>query len=454
MTDHDASADSEMPRRTVGAGASITTAASIATAAFGGVLGILIARVLGPADTGVYNVAASSLFVLLAVAPLGVSIGATYRVSHRQWQAAEALPQLALAALAIGVPAAGIAVIVAALSSGSLFEGVPLGLVAIAAGTLVPALAWTFTSSVALALDRYELFACAPLVTNVVALALAAVLAPTAGVWGAVVALAAGHVVAAIWLLWWARTAARPAPGWLTRARGELRATMAFGLRSYLPIVFQLVSYRADLFVLNAVAAAATVGHYAVALLVTEVGLLLPRSLGSVVLPRVAALDREESGPVRDFVIVKSVRHAILLVPITCAVLVVGVLVIPLVFGTDYSDAVGPGLILVPGVAVLGAAGILTANVVAVGRPEMILRVSLLLFPFTLVLYLTLIPPFEIWGAAIASTAAYLTAALGYFVVFMRATRDMDSDGLWPGRAEIRDYRELWQRARARGRTP
>jgi hypothetical protein len=80
----------------------------------------------------------------------------------------------------------------------------------------------------------------------------------------------------------------------------------------------------------------------------------------------------------------------------------------------------------------------------------MILRVSLLLFPLTLVLYLTLIPPFEIWGAAIASTAAYLTAALGYFVVFRHATPHMGSEGLWPGRAEIRDYRELWQRARLR----
>jgi O-antigen/teichoic acid export membrane protein len=450
MTDQNLSADSEIPRRTVGAGATITTVASIATAAVGGALGILIARVLGPADTGVYNVAASSLFILLAVAPLGVTIGATYRVSHRQWQADEALPQLAVAAVAIGIPAGGLAVIVAALTADSLFEGVPLGLVAIAAGTLIPALAWTFTGSVALALDRYELFACAPLVTNVVGLALAAVLAPTAGVWGAVVALATGHVAAAIWLLAWARTGRRPTSGWLGRSARELRATMAFGLRSYLPIVFQLVSYRADLFVLNAVAAPATVGHYAVALLVTEVGLVLPRSLGSVVLPRVAALDREESEPMRDFVIVKSVRHAILLVPITSAVLVAGVLLIPLVFGSEYSESVGPGLVLIPGVAVLGAASILTANVVALGRPEMILRVSLLLFPLTLVLYLILIPPFEIWGAASASTAAYLMAAVGYFAVFKRATHDMGSGGLWPGGAEIRDYRELWERARLR----
>jgi O-antigen/teichoic acid export membrane protein len=225
---------------------------------------------------------------------------------------------------------------------------------------------------------------------------------------------------------------------------------MAFGLRSYLPIVFQLVSYRADLFVLNAVAAPATVGHYAVALLVTEVGLLLPRSLGAVVLPRVAALDREESQPMRDFVIVKSVRHAILLVPVTCIVLAVGVLLIPLVFGSDYSDSVGPGLVLIPGVAVLGASSLLTMNVVAIGRPELILRASIVLFPLTLLLYVALIPPFGVWGAAIGSTTAYLVSAAGYLLVFTRATGGMLRDSLWPGREELRDYRGLWQQVRTR----
>lgn len=447
MTNEPASSQAEPTRRTVGAGATITSVAAIGTAAVGGVLGILVARVLGPADTGAYNVAASSLIILLTVATLGINIGATYRASNGEWYPGDAFRQLVVAGLLLGAAAAGVLVALAALTSESLFEGVPLEVVGIAAAAGVPALVWIFVATLALALDRYEVNALAPLCTNVVALAAAAVLAPTVGLTGAVIALASGQLAAAVYLVAWGRRrlpAARP--GWPARMIQELRSAVSFGIKSYLPIVFQFISYRADLFILNAVAAQAVVGNYAVALVVTEVGFLLPRSLAAVVLPRVAALDQQDAH-LRDFVIVKSVRHAVALVPITCVILAIGVLLIPVVFGSDFSDAVGPGLVLVPGVALLGASSILTSNTVAAGRPDLILRGSLLVFPVTLALYGVLVPAYEIWGAAVASTIAYLLAALTYLIVFRIAAPDAARAGLWPGREELRDYRGLLRRA-------
>jgi O-antigen/teichoic acid export membrane protein len=453
MTEQPASFNTQSARRTVGAGATITSVAAIATAVLGGVLGILVARVLGPADTGAYNVAASSFLILISVATLGINIGATYRASHGEWAAGDAFRQLVVAGAAIGTVGACLVVVLAALTADSLFAGVPVELIAVAAGAAVPALVWTFVASLALALDRYEVNAFAPLSTNVVALAAAAILAPTYGLTGAVIALAAGQAAAAAWLLRWGLVRLpAPVPGWFARTARELRATVAFGIQSYLPIVFQFVAYRADLFVLNAVAAQAVVGHYAVALVVTEVGLLIPRSLAAVILPRVAALDRAGTAGERDFVIVKSVRHAVLLAPAMCAMLTVGVLLIPLVFGSDFSDAVGPGLVLVPGVALLGAAGILSSNAVAAGRPDLVLRASLVVFPVTIALYAVLVPAFEIWGAAVGSTIAYTLASLAYLIAFRRAVPDAARSGMLPSSEELRDYRELWARARRRRR--
>ena len=449
MTEPPASSSAQPARRTVGAGATIISVSAIATAALGGALGILVARVLGPADTGAYNVTASTLIILITVATLGINIGATYRASHGEWEAGDAFRQLVLAGAVVGTVGAGLVVLLAYLTADSLFEGIPLELIAIAAAAGVPALVWTFVAALALAQDHYEVNALAPLSTNVVALVAAAVLAPTHGLTGAVIALAAGQVAAAAWLLRWGATRLpRPRPGWLSRTARELRVTVAFGIQSYLPIVFQFVAYRADVFVLNAVAAQAVVGHYAVALVVTEVGLLIPRSLAAVILPRVAALDQAGSADQRDFVIVKSVRHAVLLVPAMCVMLTVAVLLIPLVFGSDFSEAVGPGLVLVPGVALLGAAGILSSNAVAAGRPDLVLRASLFVFPVTLALYAVLVPAFEIWGAAVGSTIAYTLASLAYLIAFRRAVPDAARRGMLPGREELRDYRELWARAR------
>src|SRR5918999_3787232 len=101
MTEQPASPSTQPARRTVGAGATITSVAAIATAALGGALGILVARVLGPADTGAYNVAASTLLILMTVATLGLNVGATYRASHGEWSPGDAVRQLVLGVIVL-----------------------------------------------------------------------------------------------------------------------------------------------------------------------------------------------------------------------------------------------------------------------------------------------------------------------------------------------------------------
>jgi O-antigen/teichoic acid export membrane protein len=447
---NDASTPPNAPRRTVGAGATVTSGASFATAAVGGAMGILVARLLGPADTGAYNVAISTLLVLLTAGTLGLNIGTAYHAS-RGWAAGDAFRQLQLAAAALGIVSVGLALGVATLTRDSLFEDVPLATVALAAAAVPFALSWTFGSSVALALDRYEAYALVPFAANAAALAVAAVAVPLAGLEGAAAAVVAGHASTALGLLAWGYGALpRARPGWLRRAGRDLRRAVGFGLRSYAPQVLQLLNYRADLFILNAVAPRAQVGHYAVALVVTELGLLAPRSLSAVVVPRVASLDAAATGPERDFVIGKSVRHAVLLVPLTTLALAVAVLSIPLVFGSDFSDAVGPGLVLAPGVAVLGVGSVLMANTFGRGQPQLALRGALIVPPLTLVLYALLVPALEIWGAATASTCSYTASALVSLFYFRRATQGVQLGRLLPGRDELSDYRLVAERARRR----
>ncbi len=167
---------------------------------------------------------------------------------------------------------------------------------------------------------------------------------------------------------------------------------MRFGLQSYAPQALQLLSYRADLFILNAVAASAVVGRYAVALAVTELGVLLPRALSAIVMPRLSALDAPTAKDEQRMVIEKSVRHAVVLSPGIAFVLLIGVGLIPLVFGSGFSGAIGPGLILIPGVLCLGLANVMAATVVGMGFPRYALVVAAVVTPPTLALYVLMVP--------------------------------------------------------------
>jgi O-antigen/teichoic acid export membrane protein len=222
-----------------------------------------------------------------------------------------------------------------------------------------------------------------------------------------------------------------------------------FGGQTYLPALLQLLNYRADLFILAAVASRTTVGHYSVALIVTELGMLAPRALAAVVLPRVARLDAETSEAERTMVELKSVRHTILLMVPTAVALIVAVLAIPLIFGTRFSDSVVPGLVLIPGVLAVGLASVLSATIVGRGHPRYTLVSALAVTPCTLALYWLLITQWEAIGAAAASTASYLGTAAISLAFFSLITR-VPKARLLPGREELDDYWALARSARRR----
>ena len=437
-------------RRTVGSGAAVTTVASLATTVAGGLLGILMARILGPADMGSYTLASTTLFVLLTVGALGIQTGGTYYIGGRGWPAPEAFPQLQLAALVVGVVIGLVGAGLAALLSDSLFRQLPLRDLAPVLIALPFALSWTFSLSLALAIDSYELAAALPLISVGSSLVLGAVLAPLIGLVGAISAVAGGQVIAAAtaWI-WRRRRLGRPPAAWLAGARTRLRRALLFGSQVQFPQALQLVCYRGDLFVLNAVASAATVGHYAVALTLSEVGMVLPRALSAVVLPRVADLDATGEAAHQNMVVTKSVRHTLVLMPVIAIALVIGNLLIPIVFGSAYQEAIGPGLILVPGVVGVGLGSVLAATVIGRGFPRYQIIVAVTVTPPTLLLYGLLIPAFDAYGAAIASTVSYLASLAVTWWGFRRATGLGVGDVL-PRAEDLADYRDLLRRARRR----
>jgi O-antigen/teichoic acid export membrane protein len=444
--------DPRPARRTVGAGASLATASQVATAVAGGVLGLLVARFLGAGDTGSYTLLVSAVLILTVVAGFGLETGLSYHVAGRRWSPRDALWQTQLAALVLGTAVAAIAFGLARLLGDSVFRGLSATELAIGFAALPFAVAWTISSFLAMAGERYEASAALPAAQAALSVLLTVALVPPFDLAGALAAITIAHAAVALGaLVHGARRHGRPERGWLRRAPGALGRAAAFGSRNQASVLLQLINQRAELFVLNAVAARSSVGHLSVALSVTTVSLLAPRALASVLLPRVAALDAEAGDrEERDMVIGKAARQSVVLVLAVGAVVAVALVLVPLIYGGEFRESVALGFILLPGVAVAGIAGILGTLVVALGRPNPILRIALGVTPVTLLLYATLIPAYEATGAAVAAALSYVATFVWTLVVFRRAWPGRPWRELVPRREDLRDYVLLVRRARSR----
>ncbi len=446
------------PVRRLRAGAVLNAGGQAIAALAGALTTVAVARLLGPEGAGAFAIAITLLALLTTVGAAGLDAGVTYMVGSGRWNPWRAFVRAQGAAMVLGLT--GVALGMAGrLLVPSAFAGLSTSLTLIAIVGLPFALSWLYAASVAVALSRYEAYVALPVTQAVTMLAAVTALCAVDGLRGAVIGLAASQVVGAAAGIRWARREVRgAAPPTGDRAdTGGLREALRFGFLTYPANVLQFLNFRLDLFLLNALATTADVGRYSVAVSVTSVMWLLPRALSAVVFPRVAHLDAggamDEAH--RNMVEEKSVRHVVaitVVVALALAVALVGL--VPLIYGPEFEDAIVLGLILLPGVSLLGIGNVLFATILGRGQSRYSLYSSLLATPPTLLLYALLIPSMDATGAALASTLSY-TLSFGLAVVFYRRqTGRAVLPLLVPGRDEFRDYGRALADVRERIRGP
>jgi O-antigen/teichoic acid export membrane protein len=184
-----------------------------------------------------------------------------------------------------------------------------------------------------------------------------------------------------------------------------------------------------------------------VAVAVTGVLWLLPQALSDVLFPRIAALaTRSDAASSRtlEFVETKSMRHTVLVVAAgACGLAAALVFLVVPVYGAAFRPAVGLGLILLPGVALIGLTNPMAATLVGRGHPGYALATAAVVTPLTVLLYVLLIPSLHGTGAALASTVSYASSFVLIAVLYRRVTGRRVRDWLLPTRSELEDYRAL-----------
>jgi O-antigen/teichoic acid export membrane protein len=189
--------------------------------------------------------------------------------------------------------------------------------------------------------------------------------------------------------------------GW-DRAAGRL--TFVFGFKAYVGNFLQYFNYRLDTFFVNYYAGTKGAGIYAVAVSVAELLWQFPNAAAYVLFPKSTASSHETMNRVtpRVFWIVLGVTTAA-----GIFLAVTGRFLIRLVFSDAFIGSYVPCLALVPGVVLLGAARVLTADIAGRGHVLYNTIGCAATLVITVIFDLLLIPPMGVLGAAVASTISY-----------------------------------------------
>jgi len=386
---------------------------------------MVLVRALGPAGKGACDLAILVPSMLALLLSAGLGIANVYHAGSRRFGVGELSSNSIGWGLLAGTVGMGLYALAAATGLlARLVPGVPRSLVAPAAfllpcGVLFPALTGILQgrgriTQVNLLTGGQALFTLAGSLLFVVALGL--------GSRGAVFATVLGAGASLLLALPMVRRdGGRLHPA---RDRTVLRASLAYGLRGHVGNLLQLMNYRLDVFLVNALLDPAHVGLYGVAVRMAEALWLLPSAIAFVLLTRVASAGR--SGD--DTLTKRSLWIALAAGAFGAVVLVLGGrTLLRLLYSEAFVPSYGALIALLPGVVLLGGAKILANDIAGRGYPHLNSIGSGIALAFTIVLDLVLIPRHGIVGAAAASSVAYAVGfayTLWAFTRIRRAGRD------------------------------
>jgi O-antigen/teichoic acid export membrane protein len=383
----------------------------------GFLLSVVLARWLSPAERGLFAVVMT--FVMLADnwTQLGMRLAVIYRIGR----AGVPTPRAVGASLWISLGAFVLtALAVLSLSDwlrARFFAGAPETLIWVVLLIIALEVFGGLFDAIARAIDRFDLRNLHQIGTSLLELGAAGIvligfgggpLAVLLAIGGARVALDAGFYGLVL-----ARTGLDPRSGWR-----ELGATLSFGAQGYAQTLAAKFHERIDVLLLSWLAVdPAQIAAYAIAVSVIDRLRLVPDSIGSALLPKLAGLPQAETGGYTARV----TRHSLLWICASAlALAVVAPPLLPMLYGPAYTASVMPFFVLLPATVALTLRRVVANYFVASGWPGFNAGVEAVAAGINLAVNLVAIPRWGIVGAAFASLVSYGFASLVTLIGFRR----------------------------------
>jgi O-antigen/teichoic acid export membrane protein len=185
-----------------------------------------------------------------------------------------------------------------------------------------------------------------------------------------------------------------------------VKKTLGYGWKAHLSNILAYVNYKADVFLVNLFIGPAAVGVYVIAVAMAEKLWLMSQAVSTVLLPRLSQLtDDEHTRKTLTPLIARWVLLATLLAALILAFVAHWLIV--MIFGAEYSGAVLPLWILLPGIVCSSASRVLSNDIAARGRPQWNMYTAVVVVTVNVIGNILLIPDFGLLGAATATTIAF-----------------------------------------------
>ena len=368
------------------------------------IAGIIVAHWLGAEGVGQLAVINVTVATIVQLGSFGLPSSNTYFIAQDQERFRAAAINSFIFALAIG------SILAIALSAlGSLrtdwFSFIPQQLIRIAAISIPFQLITLIGLNILLAVGKVKEFNFLDLAGQSFVLinAVAALLVLNRGLGTLVTLNTAANIVVSLavtaLLVISARNVAQSK--WRTDM-AFLRRMIAYGLKFHVSILAGAIMLRADLLVVNHFRGPSEAGVYSVASQFALLLMLLPGVIATLLFPRVTA-EQDARGETTCLV----TRYTTFIMFLCCLAAVPFSLLLPVLYGSAFTDATRFLLILLPGVYLMGLESVLVQHFNALGLPRAIPLYWVITLALNLILVFALVPRYGAQGAAIASTISY-----------------------------------------------
>jgi O-antigen/teichoic acid export membrane protein len=200
---------------------------------------------------------------------------------------------------------------------------------------------------------------------------------------------------------------------------GYLKKAITYGLKGHIGNIFHKFNLRIDQLFITPFWGTAMLGNYSIAVIISEMIMFLPDSIGIVLFPSLSRYNKETARKTAE----QSIRISLLLTVLGCiAICIIARPFVMIGYGERFEPAVKAIYFLLPGMVFLNISKILSKYFSGSGHPEINSFSSFISCIATLILCPLLVPKYGINGAAIASSIAYGLRSLIEIFIFKKMT--------------------------------
>lgn len=401
---------------------------------------IITARVLGPSGRGELAVLTLTATVAFVVGELGLGRAIVYYIGGGKLKVRETASSSLFCQIFIGLAISGILLLLTGFWRETIYAGIPRHYLWMVIAALPLLLITSSQLSVVQGLYKIPLFNLLNMLQPATFLLLLLLLT-VAGGWhleGAVIAWVAGYLIAFLGTI--LAVLREKGIGLSGVNLSAIKSLFSFGVKSYGGNFLKYLQYRFDVLIVAYLLSPAAAGYYIVATTVAEAIWQIPNAVQVVLFPRIASLDESDARRWTPVVC----RQTILLTGIACCVLFASASVlIPFIFGQEYSPSISPFVILLPGVFMLAIWKILHVDLIGQGFPLIYSFTAAISVVTMVVLDLIFIPRWGINGAALACTISYSVSTVVIIYFYLRITKNHLVSLLLPQLSDFARYTDL-----------